>query len=49
LKIIAISGGGRGTDQGLYLEEAEMLGADASLSKPFKNSELIELVERLLA
>lgn len=48
LKIIAISGGSRVAAQQSYLEDAEILGADASLSKPFQNSELLALIEHLL-
>ncbi len=46
VKIIAISGGGRAgsTD---YLTLAQQLGADATLSKPFRNQELFETVDRL--
>ena len=49
LKIIAISGGGRAAAQQSYLEDAEILGADASLSKPFQNRELLALIQHLLA
>ena len=46
--IIAVSGGGAG-DAGLYLSMAEELGADAVLGKPFRSSDLLDLVARLLA
>jgi CheY-like chemotaxis protein len=46
-RIIAISGGGTGAGQ-LYLNMAEELGADAALAKPFRPSELLSLVDRLL-
>ena len=47
-KIIAISGGGKlGTYQ--YLKHAKMLGADATLAKPFETHELLDLVDDLLA
>ena len=47
-KIIAMSGS---TEQGgkLYLGAARKLGADAVLAKPFQPSELIEVVNQLLA
>lgn len=48
IKIIAISGGALNLKQGMLLEDAELLGADGSLSKPFHNRELISLVDQLL-
>jgi CheY-like chemotaxis protein len=48
LKILAVSGAGR-TDPGERLTDAMLLGADASLLKPFKMPELRETVARLLA
>jgi len=47
IKIIAISGGGRigATD---YLSVASKIGADATLAKPFRNQELVDLVESLI-
>jgi DNA-binding NtrC family response regulator len=48
IKIIAMSGGGR-LDPAERLTDAELLGADASLRKPFGMDELRELVARLVA
>jgi YesN/AraC family two-component response regulator len=48
VKIIAISGGGR-TGNSEYLVQAQKLGADRALGKPFSNAELIANVEELLA
>jgi two-component system chemotaxis response regulator CheY len=47
LKIIAISGGGRVRNLTL-LEIAEEVGADATLSKPFRPAELLKVVMRLM-
>ena len=47
LKIIAMSGGGRGSATD-YLEMAAMLGAAATLSKPFTHQQLTEAVERVM-
>lgn len=45
-KIIAISGGSRaGSD---YLRQARLLGADATLDKPFSTAELFKTVEQTL-
>jgi CheY-like chemotaxis protein len=46
-KIIAMSGGGRGSATD-YLEMAAMLGAAATLSKPFTHQQLTEAVERVM-
>ncbi len=47
MPVIAISGGGRmGPDS--YLPLAKMLGADATLGKPFKNDEFLKCVKNLL-
>lgn len=46
-KIIAMSGGGRVDPHG-YLETARHLGAGRTLAKPFKSSELIDIVRELL-
>jgi DNA-binding response OmpR family regulator len=46
-KVIAISGGGRRAGQD-FLEWARHLGADATLPKPFRTSEIIELARVLL-
>lgn len=47
LKIIAISGGGRGKDID-YLKLAKSLGANKALSKPFTNEELLLAVDECL-
>lgn len=46
-KLIAISGGGRKGGQD-FLTWASHLGADATLPKPFRTSELIEVARSLL-
>jgi DNA-binding response OmpR family regulator len=45
--VVAISGGGRFIPGGSLLELAERLGADATLAKPFRLSELVRLVQEL--
>src|SRR5258708_3808724 len=47
LKVIAMSGGGRGSAAD-YLEMATMLGAAATLPKPFTHKELTDAIERVL-
>ena len=47
IKIIAISGGGINDPQG-YLEIAKFLGASWTLAKPFRHSDLIDVVQELL-
>lgn len=47
IRILAISGGGRGDSQN-YLLLAKKLGADLTLSKPFIKQELLEAVQELL-
>lgn len=47
IPIIAISGGGRAKRLD-FLKTAEKLGANAVLAKPFRPSELIQLIEKLL-
>lgn len=46
-KAIAMSGGGRSS--GTYLEMATMLGAAATLAKPFTEKVLAAAIERVLA
>jgi DNA-binding response OmpR family regulator len=52
VRILVISGGlsfaGRSVDREGPLQDAEALGADASLAKPFNVKEMIETVEDLL-
>ena len=48
VKILAVSGGGAVANEG-YLMDAELLGADASLAKPFSLTDLRDAVARLLA
>ena len=47
VKIIAISGGGRGGHL-KYLDRARFFGAQKSLDKPFKKKEMLEAVGELL-
>jgi CheY-like chemotaxis protein len=48
-KIIAISGGNRGRGTGVdYLRQARLLGADATLGKPFSTADLFRTVEETL-
>lgn len=47
-RILAISGGGIG-DADRYLQFALSLGADDTLTKPFRMADLIERVQRLAA
>jgi CheY-like chemotaxis protein len=53
IKILVISGGlsfrGRTVDKEGPLSDAEALGADASLNKPFQLRQLVEVVNDLLA
>ena len=46
-KILAISGGGR-VDARDMLAVAKQFGADAALSKPFSNDELLQALKQLL-
>jgi CheY-like chemotaxis protein len=52
IKILVVSGGlsfgGRTVDKEGPLSDAEVLGADASLSKPFEVNQLVETVNGLL-
>ena len=47
VKIIAISGGGRGRSQD-YLKIAKVLGAQRVLAKPFSHSEILEAISEVL-
>ena len=46
-KIITMSGGGN-TGMKDYLNMAELLGSGGIIAKPFTNSELLQLIEKLL-
>jgi DNA-binding response OmpR family regulator len=46
-RVIAMSGGGRGSSMD-YLEMATMLGAAATLAKPFTQKELTDVVELVI-
>lgn len=48
LPILAVSGGGVTMTAGFSLADAEALGANASLAKPFSVEELQDVVDRLL-
>ncbi len=47
VKILAMSGGGRGSATG-YLLAAKAFGADRMLAKPFANDELLAVLHELL-
>lgn len=47
LKIIAMSGGGKAGPRN-YLNVAKILGANATIAKPFQINDLISIVENLL-
>lgn len=47
VKILAISGGDRNGNS-TFLEMAKKLGADASIMKPFRPSELLDVIKSLL-
>lgn len=47
LKVIAMSGGGRGSAAD-YLDMAKMLGAAATLPKPFTQKELTDVIELVI-
>ena len=47
VKVIAISGGGRGSST-TYLSIADAMGVNCTLAKPFSASELISTVEHLV-
>ncbi|OSM02050.1 response regulator [Magnetofaba australis] len=49
VKIIAISGGGRGLDAAFNLKVAKDFGAFATLAKPFSRQEVLDAVGQLLA
>ncbi|PIE02885.1 MAG: response regulator [Acidobacteria bacterium] len=46
IKVIAISGGGRIGPEG-YLKTAQLLGANATLQKPFKRAEFLDTINRI--
>ena len=46
IRILAISGGGRSNAQD-YLTLADVIGADATLAKPFERVELLTIVTKL--
>jgi len=47
MKVIAISGGGRGEPEN-YLHSAKLLGANLTMKKPFTNEEMLSAVKELL-
>ena len=47
LRVLAISGGGRAEPDN-YLESARLLGADATMKKPFTNQEILATIKQLL-
>lgn len=47
IKVIAISGGGRGQPED-YLNSARLLGADLALAKPFTNQDLLSAIRTLM-
>ncbi len=49
MKIIAMSGGGATGDGTPFLEAATKIGADATLLKPFRVAELLDVVDSVLA
>jgi len=49
LKIIAVSGGGNKMCGFEYLQFAENVGADRTMSKPFERQEILDAIEELLA
>ena len=49
MKIVAITGGGQDTSQKLNLENAALLGADATLQKPFSLTALLATVDDCLS
>jgi CheY-like chemotaxis protein len=49
MPILAISGSNTVGRYGDYLHAAEVLGASATLPKPFSTDSLVEIVERLLS
>ena len=48
VRIIAISGGGRGSSQN-YLKLAKAFGAQIVLAKPFSHREILEAISQVLA
>ena len=49
VRIIAISGGGRQMTGEKYLGLASIVGADATLPKPFESADLLQTLDRLLS
>jgi len=47
LKVIAMSGGGKASPRN-YLSVAKVLGANATIAKPFQINDLISIVENLI-
>lgn len=47
-KIIAMSGGDRGGSGVDYLQQARLLGADATLGKPFSTADLFRTIDQTL-
>jgi CheY-like chemotaxis protein len=48
MKIVAMSGGGKSSRAAGYLRTAMEIGANATLSKPFEQDDLLAIVRRLV-
>jgi DNA-binding response OmpR family regulator len=48
MKVISMSGGGRGVGPGEVLDVTEALGVDKSIQKPFTKKEFLPLVSELI-
>ncbi|MES2638748.1 MAG: response regulator [Myxococcota bacterium] len=48
VKVLAVSGGGKVSQAQSYLQIAKQIGADAILSKPFEQEDLLRTVRELL-